>query len=276
MISHLAPWRVVLAALVLTVTGLTVAGCDSETDAAPTTLTGDAVAIGDGTARTYVTLSADGTPTAVGVALTADALSGLPDHDGGMGHEMDDMHPLPMPAGVQAKGVLTDHLSLDWNPHGHEPAGLFTVPHFDVHFYTVPMSERMTWMPGMPAFEQGATPPAAAYVPAGYAQLPGVVPAMGTHWMDTTDPTYAAGGPAFTEVFINGSFGGRMVFVEPMVTKAYLESLRASGAVHEEDLAQAAAVAATGLYPTTYSVRYDAARGEYRIELGGLVRRSAA
>ena len=189
---------------------------------------------------------------------------------------MDVMHPLTVPPAARALGILTDHVSLDWNPHGHEPVGLFTLPHFDVHFYTVPMAERMTWMPGTPLFDRGATPPAAAYVPAGYVQLPGVVPAMGTHWIDPTDPTYAPGGPAFTEVFINGSFDGRMVFAEPMITRAYLESLRESGAVHEETLAQPAAVATTGLYPTTYSVRYDATTAEYRIELGGLVRRSAS
>ena len=188
---------------------------------------------------------------------------------------MDDMYPLTIPPDARDLGILTDHVSLDWNPSGHEPQGLFTLPHFDVHFYTVPMAERMTWMPGMPLFDQGETPPAEAYVPAGYVQLPGTVPAMGTHWIDPADPTYAPGGPAFTEVFINGSFNGAMVFAEPMITKAYLESLRGSGVMLEEALAQPEKVATTGLYPTTYSVRYDAAAAEYRIELGGLVRRTA-
>lgn len=264
--------RITRLALIILVSA---SGCDSA-DAPDPTLYSDAIAIGNGTARTYVSLDAGGAPTAIGVVLTADVLSGLPDHAGGTGHEMDDMHPLSVPAAARAAGVLTEHVSVDWNPHGHEPAGLFTVPHFDLHFYAVSMAERMTWMPGTAAFERGAVPPAARYVPAGYVQLPGVVPMMGAHLADMSDPTYAPGGPAFTEVFLNGSFDGRVVFAEPMITKAYLESLRASGEVHREALAQPASVAATGLYPTTYAIWYDASTAEYHVELGGLVRRTAS
>lgn len=61
-----------------------------------------------------------------------------------------------------------------------------------------------------------------------------------------------------------------------MITTVNLESLRASGEVHREALAQPAAIAATGLYPTTYAIWYDASAAEYRVELGGLVRRTAS
>ncbi len=248
-------------------------GCDSD-DADGTTLYGDTVAIGDGTARTYVSMTGD-TPTAIGVLLTADALSGLPTTGSGAGHEMDNMHVLPVPA---AAGLLTDHLSLDWNPVGHDPQGLFSVPHFDVHFYSVPMAERMTWTPADPDFANSGQPPAERYMPAGFIPDPSgvIVPAMGLHWLDGTDPTYAPGGPGFTEVFIWGSYDGEVVFAEPMITKAYLQSLQASGEEHKETLIQPQAVRATGLYPTTYSVRYDATAEAFRIELGGLIRRSAS
>ncbi len=252
------------------------AGCDSDTPDG-TVLYGDAVTIGDGTARTYVALS-DETPTAVGVLLSTDALSGLPTAPGGAGHEMDDMHVLPMPAGARAAGVVTEHVSLDWNPHGHEPTGLFTLPHFDVHFYTVSAAERMTWVPTSPDFANGARQPTAAYMPAGYVADPSgaVIPTMGLHWLDSADPTYAPGGPGFTEVVLWGSYDGEVVFVEPMITKATFEALRASGDVHTETLAQPASVAKAGYYPTTYSVRYDAEAGAYRIELGGLAHRAAS
>ena len=29
-------------------------------------------------------------------------------------------------------------MMLDWNPQGHQPPGVYTVPHFDFHFYMVP------------------------------------------------------------------------------------------------------------------------------------------
>ncbi|PAP77264.1 DUF5602 domain-containing protein [Rubrivirga marina] len=242
------------------------------------TLYGDPVSIGDGSARTYVTLDADGAPTAIGVLLTGDALSGLPAHPGGPGHEMDHMHVLPVPAAAREAGLVTDHVSLDWNANGHEPEGLFTRPHFDVHFYTVPADERTTWMPGSPGFADGARTPDTRYVPAGYLADPTgtVVPAMGLHWLDGADPTYAPGGPGFSEVVLYGSYGGRMIFVEPMITRAFFESLRASGVVHEEALAQPAAWAAAGYYPTTYSVRYDVEADAFRVEVGGMVYRQAS
>ncbi len=253
-----------LSALVL-LSALLFTGCDSSSDDAGP-FYGSAVTVGDGTARTYVRLDEAGTPEAVGVILTEAALTGLPDGD--EGHDLDLMNVLHFPA--EAAGLLFDHVSLDWNPHGHEPEGLFTLPHFDVHFYMIPEAERMTWLPTNPAFaEAGVRAPAPQYVPAGFFAPPGseAVPMMGMHWVDSSDPTYAPGGPSFTEVFIWGSYDGNVVFAEPMITKAFLES----HPDHEETLAQPAAYARTGLYPTRYAVRYVAARGEYEIELSGFV-----
>lgn len=105
-----------------------------------------------------MTLDADSAPTVVGVLLTGDALSGLPTHPGGPGHEMDHMHVLPVPAAAREAELTTDHVSLDWNANGHEPEGLFTRPHFDVHFDTVSEAERMTWMPGAPDFSSSPSP----------------------------------------------------------------------------------------------------------------------
>ena len=35
-----------------------------------------------------------------------------------------------------ARATGFDHLSVNWEAHGHPPA-LFLTPHFDFHFYTV-------------------------------------------------------------------------------------------------------------------------------------------
>ena len=266
-------YRLRVSLLSALVAVLLFAGCDSSDDAPGAgPFYGPAVAVGNGTARAYVRLDAAGVPEALGVVLTDAALTGLPDGDGHDGHSHDLMNTLRFPA--EAAGLPFDHISFDWNPHGHEPEGLFTLPHFDVHFYMIPESERMNWTPADPQFaERGVRAPAERYIPAGFFSPPGnaPVPMMGMHWLDGSDPTYAPGGPSFTEVFLWGSYDGNVVFAEPMITKAFLES----HPDYEETLAQPAAYARSGRYPTRYAIRYVAARGEYEIELGGLVQRTA-
>ena len=244
-------------------------GCDGSGTDAPTARTyyGTASTIGNGTARTFVRLDAAGAPDAVGVVLSEDALTGLPADPGGA-HTM-----LNLAFPAEADGLPYAFLSLGWNPNGHEPEGLFTVPHFDFHFYAASEAEVMSWMPGVPGFENGARHPEARYVPQGYIADPSgaVVPMMGLHWLDAADPTYAPGGPGFTEVFLFGSYDGEMVFAEPMITKAFLES-RPN---HSETLAQPAAYAVDGHYPTRYTVRWDGANRQYVVALEGLVHRTA-
>jgi hypothetical protein len=67
-----------------------------------------------------------------------------------------------------------------------------------------------------------------------------------------------------------GFYDGRLAFLEPMMTKAFLESrLDAS-----KTIALPAQVPEPGAYPMTYRVRYDAARGEYRVELLDFITRN--
>lgn len=248
------------------------AGCDSSDDDPAGPLYGPAVTVGGGTARTYVRLDDAGAPVAVGVVLTEGALTGLPTGDGHGDHSHDVSYTLRLPAG--ATDLPFDHIDFGWNPHGHEPEGLFTLPHFDVHFYMIPEAERMAWTPADPAFaEKGMRAPAERYLPAGYIAPPGSapVPMMGLHWLDAADPTYAPGGPAFSEVFLWGSYDGEIVFAEPMITLAFLQS----GQQVDEALAQPAAFAQAGRYPTRYAVRHVPGRGEIEIELGGLIHRTA-
>ncbi len=261
--------------LLIAVTALPLAGCDSDSDDART-LFGPSVVVGSGTARTYVALDAAGKPAAMGVALSADALDGLP--NGTSGHSHDLMKTLALSAEAKAAGLTFDHVSLDWNPQGHEPDGLFTLPHFDVHFYLVPEATRTQWTPADPLFGQkGTAMPAAKYVPQGFFAPPGTqpVPMMGAHLVDATDATYAPGGPTFSEVFIWGSYDGQIVFAEPMITRTFLQAMPAGAKRHDESLAQPQAFAKAGYYPTRYSIVYDGKRDEYRIELGGLTYRQA-
>jgi hypothetical protein len=231
------------------------------------------VKVGDGMARTYVVLDAKAgqAPVELGVALDERALEGLP-----MDHAMH-MYELPLPAKAPAPYQF---VMLDWNAHGHPPAGVYSAPHFDFHFYMVSAAERNAIVPSDPQYAAKANDlPTGAYVPPGYI-VPGLasqqaVPMMGVHWFDSSAPELQGmfGNPAgyqpFTKTFIYGSWAGRLTFLEPMVTREYL--LTKPDAVTPITVPQR--VPEPGYYPSAYRVTYDAQAKEYRIALTSLTAR---
>ncbi len=256
---------------------ITAAACSGEATSpnSPRMVYGAGQTLGNGTARTYVALDASGKPVSIGVAMSDAALTNLPTHVPGPGPSAA-MLSLPLPTDAPATGF--DHIMLDWNPAGHEPDNVYTHPHFDFHFYNITPAEVMAMMPSDPQWAQKAGAlPAAAYVPSGYvaasvlANVPAAVaavPMMGLHWLDTASPELQAP-PAhhpFTETFIYGSYDGKFIFIEPMITKAYIESLKGTPGMTRA-VGTAALVAKAGYYPAAYSIKYDGAAKEYRIAL---------
>ena len=232
-------------------------------DEPPDTRYGTSMALGDGTARSYVTVDARGVPTAIGIALSENVMTGLQD---GHGHHE---QVLTFPEEISATPFR--HATLHWNPSGHEPVGVYDLPHFDFHFYTIADEARRMMTPEDPQFEaKAALAPDREYVPAGYISPPGlVVPLMGNHWVDPTSPEL--NGSRFTETLIYGSYDGEVVFVEPMITRAWL----AGRPDFTEQLKLPERYPSAGLWPTVWSVRFDEETKEYRIELAGLTRREA-
>lgn len=228
---------------------------------------GEAVPFGTGTARTLVTLDLDGTPKTVGVSLSPTALNGLPPEP-----PADDtgwLYRLPLPNGVQLPPY--DHVGLYWNPKGHEPNGVYTIAHFDVHFFmSAPESlDAITVMDR--DLERAYRLPPASAIPAGYILPPNSQHRrMGVHWVDTGSAELH--GAPFTATFILGSYDGQVNFLEPMITRDFL--------VGRPDLtravAQPAAYGREGWYPTTWAVRWDEGRGEYLVLLDGLKWQNAA
>lgn len=252
--------------------GLGLASCEEETvdpvDESGTFF-GDSTDLGDGMARSYVVLDADGDATEVGIRISEAAMTNLPT-DTTVFHT----YTLALPDG--ADGTVIDHIMLDWNPIGHEPAGLFTTPHFDMHFFMMTEAEVMTIMPGADFQTKAENFPDTAYIPQGYATPPGspieAVPMMGVHWVDLSDPTYAGSGTPFTEVLIYGSWDGDLNFIEPMITRDWLMTKPTL----TENLKLPAKYQQSGLFPTTYSVKFDTATSEYVISLGGMTERTAS
>lgn len=201
---------------------------------------GPMVNVGNGKVRSWIKVNHLDQPLELGIEMTSTALTGLPEH-----HDESLPHPRwNVPLHAKAKELTPyDHLELNWNPNGHPPA-IFSVPHFDVHFYTITLEEQMAIPPYTPGSAFDILPPP-AYRPAGYVTNPGEgVAQMGKHWI--APPIL----PPFTKVMIWGSYDGEMIFVEPMVALSYLES----GASSSQVFGQPQMFPKPGNYPTTYNI----------------------
>ncbi len=251
---------------------------------------GKPVKVGNGTVRTYVVIDQKngGRPLEVGVAMSEKAMDGLPAAAAaGAGHEdmamTMHMYLLDMPA---RNATPYRFVQFDWNPAGHEPEGIYTLPHFDFHFYTVDRAVRSSIVPSDPLYAaKAANFPAQEFRAPFYAiaappQVPPAalaVPEMGLHWSDMRSPELqgAIGNPdgfrPFTKTFIHGSWDGQFIFEEPMITRDYMLAKRHATSASERDEIIPIPVPAQrqvdGYYPSAYRITYDAKAKEYRVAL---------
>ncbi len=164
---------------------------------------------------------------------------------------------------VQSAGMVQT-ANLQWHPVGHPPPGVYTVPHFDVHFYTITEAVRAGIVPNAPA---GKVLPAKRLLPPNAMLAPGFVPGMGMHVIGKSQPEFNGG--KFTVSPIIGYWNGDLAFFEVMFTKAWL--VQKSGKAGA--FPQPASVKRHGFYPTKYSVRYDAAKDAYHVAISDFVER---
>ncbi len=217
--------------------------------------------LGQGTARAFVVLDAGGKPSAMGVKLTEAALTGLPTEPPKEYGGWDYVLALPKEAAVTGY----THVFFLWNPKGHIPPGIYDVPHFDFHFYLTSSDERERITVTEEDLAKARKQPPADYMPAGYALPPGTEePRMGAHAINPASDEFNK--KPFTKTFIYGFYNGQMTFVEPMVTKAFLETKPN----FTEPVKLPKAYPRAGYYPTQYSVKYDPGSKEYRVSIEGL------
>lgn len=231
---------------------ITFVACRKDHCDAPRTFYGPAVALGDDSARSFVTINVNSEPISIGIQLGESALNNLPEDT-----KPGDNYPLPLP--VQAKASGMDHIEVDWNPFGHPPQAIYGAPHFDFHFYYITKQEQSSVIPG----PDTVTVPK-QYIPTDYVNGVVAVPNMGVHWTDTTAAEFH--GIPFTATFIYGFYHGKMTFLEPMVTQAFLQT-------HPDfsvPVKQPAAFQQSNYYPASYKVNYDASKHVYLITLSGL------
>lgn len=283
-------------ALLAAALGLTAAAAVHRSRPDPVrTLHGPAVTVGGGTARMFVDLGPGAEPRTLGIALTESALTGLAtrmnttsrcfdkNRDGQVSHGEclgDYQATLALPAGAERLGLPVRWATVNWNPEGHlAPAPpVWSAPHFDFHFFLA-----------QPALIEGIrTGPCAEFIhcedsarasvplperhaPEGYIDVGAAVAAMGNHLVDRHDPELADPGLGFSRTFIYGTYDGRLIFLEPMVSHAFLSSRPDQCTPIRAPRAYAVA----GYYPTSYCVRHDPGTATYRVTLEGLVYRQA-
>jgi hypothetical protein len=241
------------------------AATESDTSVART-YRGPAVAIGNGEARTVVLTNSANRPIAIGVELTEGALSGLSAQPNTADTMLDWHYFLQLPEAAPATGF--DHVMVNWHPLGHTPQGIYTLPHFDFHFYVIDRNSQLAIHyahPDTPDISD-VTMPAAALIPPGYSIPPGTqISRMGLHAIRDAAPEFHS--HKFTNTLIYGYDGkGALAFLEPMLTMDYLKTRPRDVA----PIAVPASYSHPGYYPARYSVTYDADGRIYRVILDQL------
>ncbi|HEU4472256.1 MAG TPA: hypothetical protein VFR58_14285 [Flavisolibacter sp.] len=227
---------------------------------------GSEVSVHEGKSWSAVKLNEEGAPEQFSLVLTDAVLNsvpvGTPPPPGG-GHDHSNEFIIPIHKKA-AQATPFQFLMLNWNPNGHEPAGVYDSAHFDIHFYMNPRSEVESFT-DMAKIDQAL--PGPDYLPAQHVPGPGV-PKMGKHWIDIGSPEF--NGQQFSQTFIYGSYDSKIVFYEPMITLKFLKNTF----TFERPIPQPARFAETGYYPTKMKVRkHD---GVTEITLDGFVLRQAS
>lgn len=257
-------------------------------------VSGASAPLGKGSVASYTLLSDDGAPSEIGIVFSSGAFDGLPteksatsrcfDRDGNgsidnAGEcEGDHQLVLPFAADLSARDDIPFVFAMvNYNAHGHPPEA-WSVPHFDMHFYSVPLAEVDAIRTGPCDFfidcddrERALAPVVPRYVHADFANVGATVGQMGNHLIDTKTPELAGQGTPFTHTWIFGAYDGRVTFHEVMATTGFLST---TGDLCT-DVKQPEAWQVAGYYPTRYCFRRDGADGGLRVYMSDFVLRPA-
>jgi len=175
---------------------------------------------------------------------------------------------LDLPEEVRQASGLTQ-LTVYWEAMGHPP-GPYLTPHFDFHFYTVAPADMETIdckdLAKPTALAAGYALPDVP-LPPDMAKMIGVptliglcVPKMGMHSLlaselESKDP--------FRGSMVVGYYGGKPIFIEPMLTKAMLMEKKSF------DLPIAEIPGLGAAHPTKFHAEYDAKANSYRFIFSG-------
>lgn len=251
--------------------------------------------LGDGTASSFARFDREGTPLAIGVVFTAEALANLPmersdehhcfdiDGDGAIEPDPECLptheRVIPLPAEASRRADIPfKWVLVNWNPAGHIPPGIYDVPHFDIHFYIESIENTFALTPGpcglenlrCDQFERAMRPVPVNYTHPDFQNVEAAVPAMGNHLIDLTEHEFH--GSPFDRSWIYGTYDGRITFYEEMVTRDYLAGR--PDTCFDIKLPEAFEVA--GYYPTQSCYRFDPEAKTQAVTMEGFIYREAS
>lgn len=183
------------------------------------------------------------------------------------------------------------HAYFSFHPMGHVPPGIYDMPHFDFHFYLVPSNVRKAMTPE--AVGRAMEPVKKGYLPASYRAAAKYNnfywPYMGTHFLSdhtgeikiTESGDIEPGTERFDQTLVYGTFGGDVVFLEPMISSWYLESIKASDEGQRTfEVELPVRFKDPGYYPTKYRIAYSidpmTGAGYYTVSIEDLVWKDAS
>ncbi len=141
---------------------------------------------------------------------------------------------------------------------------IYGVPHFDFHFYLLTPGQRQAITAEGADLARNYQQPDSALIPAGYVLAPDSAEArQGSHWIDPKAAEFQGQPHGFDQTFIYGFYEGKLSFLEPMISKAFLES----HANLRQPIHRPARYSKPGLYPSQYQVSYDPQTREYSVVL---------
>jgi len=229
------------------------------------TFYGPAVQFGEGHVRSWINVSHDDEPLAIGIEFTDGVLDQQHVHGDNETHG----HEVLLPLHQKAKALMPfDHVTMGFMAAGHPPPGIYSVPHFDFHFYKMPLEERLAIPPypqAMAAFNNNPLP---GYLPPAYVKSPAGEAQMGAHWSDVTSPEF--NGQAFTHTFVYGSYDGKVNFLEPMITLAFLN---AGTTVHKQIRQPQLFDPTNTYYPTRYNIWKNEDNNRHYVAMDNMILR---
>jgi len=215
------------------------------------TFKGPEVVVGEGYARTFITLSHTDVPQELGIVFTDEALTGLATVN--TPYVLDFHH-------KALEATPFKHLAMGWSANGHPlPVGAFIPSHFDIRFFMMSLEDRLA-IPAPPAPSLFVNPPA-GYMPADYI-ADAAAPQLGRHWA----PNNFTAGQTVNHTMILGSYNGSFNFVSPIVRLTVLSS----GTSASLPYSQPQYFAEHGYYPTKYNI-YEDDKNRHYVSLSDFV-----
>lgn len=146
---------------------------------------GKQVAFQHGKAYMWYEVDKADKPLRVAIAIDNAAMAGF-DRTGVNAHG--NSVSLSMPA--RANSSIFTHGLLNCNPIGHPLQGVYDVPHFDFHFFTILEEARLSMPPYVQAQDKWNNYPPADCMPLNYIPVTSGVLHMNGHWVDQTSPEF--------------------------------------------------------------------------------------